>query len=319
MGAKTKTDHCLNCCQPLQGENFCPRCGQKNDASKLTVKHFLSEIISNLFAFDGRFYYTLFNLFRYPGKVPDDFIAGKRTRYMHPVRIYFLASILLLFIIQLKSGPALDMVNIDENSPGVETGTLADTLEYTGPTITTSPAGEDPGIFEKIQIMSDYYSAHRETNVSTALDSMNFPVDFYHRFLYKQAIKTADFDDDEFNRYLFSKLFWVFFLFLPISALLLKLLYIRRPFYYPEHLFFTFYTQSAFFILLALSLPWPNGERIAATVSILFGIYLFIAMKRFYKQGFRKTLLKFILLNMLMIPSFVTFFLLSTLVVFILF
>lgn len=316
MGAKTKTDHCLNCQQPLQGENFCPRCGQKNDASKLTVKHFLSESISNLFAFDGRFYYTLFNLFRYPGKVPREFIEGKRTRYMQPVRIYFLASILLLFIIQLKRGAELDRVNTEDNNPGIENSTTIDTLDNK---VATNPKGGDYGIFKKIQIMADYYSTHREMNVSAALASMGFPVDFYHRFLYKQAIKTADFDDDEFNRYLFSKLFWVFFLFLPIPALLLKLLYIRRGFYYPEHLFFTFYTQSAFFILLALAFPWPQGEKIAAIVSILFGIYLFLSMIRFYKQGIRKTLLKFILLNMLMIPSFLIFFILSTLVVFILF
>ncbi len=319
-----KTDHCLNCQQPLQDENFCPNCGQKNDGRRLTLSYVLSESVTNLFAFDGRFFRTLHTLFRFPGKVPREYIEGKRAKYMNPVRIYFLSSILLLSVIQISEGSLnLAQINREEND---EATALADSLEETvADSLTTeevtehNAATDSSGMADKIEAMTDFYEGNKDLSVEQALDSLHLKNNLYHRFLYAQSVKIIEFDQDEFNEYLFSKLFWVLFLFLPILALLLKLLYVRRPFYYPEHLFFTFYLQSVFFILMAFVMPWEVNDTLMVIVAVIFAAYLFMAMKKFYRQGTGKTLLKFILLNLLIIPSFVIFLLFSTLIVFILF
>ncbi|MDZ7845872.1 MAG: DUF3667 domain-containing protein [Owenweeksia sp.] len=87
--AHQKTEQCPNCNQPLSGENYCSNCGQKNDVQRLTMWHMVRESLSNFFSFDGRFFRTLYQLFRYPGKVPHDYMMGKRMRYMHPFVFIF--------------------------------------------------------------------------------------------------------------------------------------------------------------------------------------------------------------------------------------
>lgn len=96
-----KAQQCPNCEQALQGEAYCPNCGQKNDLRRITLWNFISESLSNFFAIDGRFFHTFRQLFSAPGKVPKDFLHGKRNRYMNPIRVYFLSSLLLLFVLQI--------------------------------------------------------------------------------------------------------------------------------------------------------------------------------------------------------------------------
>ncbi len=322
MGQTNKSDNCLNCNTELAGVNFCPNCGQKNDASKLTLKHFFTETISNLFAFDGRFFSTLKNLFLRPGKVPKEYVSGKRTKYMNPVRIYFLSSVLLLGVIQIKHGAA-DMVDIQ----------TTETAEVTVADSTTVPKGvavediavpvdvgftqeEAPGFFQRLTLMGDFYLDNKTIPMKDALDSLGYEYTLTNRFMYKQGAKISEFDTDEFNKFLFSKMFWVLFLFLPILAILLKLLYIRRPFYYPEHLFFAFYNQSLFFILLSFAFLFNDTLEVLMLVLALlsFSVYLFVAMKRFFGQSTRKTLFKFVLLNLAIIPAFGLFFALSAII-----
>lgn len=102
---------------------------------------------------------------------------------------------------------------------------------------------------------------------------------------------------------------YILFLSLPFFALVLKLLYIRRKqFFYSDHAIFTLYHYIFTFILLLIFFlvqklnDWLNWRFLSFLASMLFlsgGVYLFIAMKRFYGQKWLKTLGKFLLLNML--------------------
>ncbi len=316
MSQLKKSENCLNCETPLNGENFCPNCGQKNDATKLTLKHFFTETISNLFAFDGRFFSTLKNLFMHPGKVPKEYVKGKRTKYMNPVRIYFLTSVVLLGVVQIKDG-AKQWVKIrkaettETVSPGDSSMISSETTEV--PVDAGVQKKETPGFFRRLSTMGDFYLHNKTLPMKDALDSLGYEYTYVNRFMYAQGAKVAEFDSNEFNKFLFSKMFWVLFLFLPILALILKLLYLRRSFYYPEHLFFTFYNQSLFFLLLSIASIFSGTLEVVFLFLFLaaFGLYLFIAMKRFYQQSTRKTLLKFVLLNLIIIPVFGLFFALA--------
>lgn len=102
---------------------------------------------------------------------------------------------------------------------------------------------------------------------------------------------------------------YILFVSLPFFALILKLLYIRRKqFYYSDHAVFTLYHYIFTFILLLLFFlvvelnEWLEWGFLSFVATILFlsgGLYLFIAMKRFYGQKWFKTLSKFLLLNIL--------------------
>jgi hypothetical protein len=88
------------------------------------------------------------------------------------------------------------------------------------------------------------------------------------------------------------------FLLIPLFALLLKLLYIRRKRLYFEHLIFSLHIHSFIFLLLILSLLSGFFLHVSMFLVVLIAMaYAFIAMKRYYAQPVRKTLLKFILLS----------------------
>ncbi|HTE25377.1 DUF3667 domain-containing protein [Flavitalea sp.] len=117
---------------------------------------------------------------------------------------------------------------------------------------------------------------------------------------------------------------YLLFISLPLYALFLKLLYIRRKrFFYADHgLFliylyiFTFLHLLVFFGLRALKERWDYWWLgLIMFLFILYGIYYaYKSMRKFYEQGRGKTILKFILLNIL---SFTTITLLFVLFFFI--
>jgi len=97
------------------------------------------------------------------------------------------------------------------------------------------------------------------------------------------------------------------FVSLPVFAFLLLLLYARRDFYYADHAIFSIHVYFASLIVLlvyfsvdklqiAADWQWLSVVKFIIVLGILF--YLYIAMRKFYKQNRVKTIFKFILLNM---------------------
>ena len=88
-------------------------------------------------------------------------------------------------------------------------------------------------------------------------------------------------------------------MFLPLFTIFLWLVYIRKNYNYTDNLVFSFHSQALFFILLIVSFLI---DRIFGTVSIgwfilIFAVYLYLSMKRFYGQGWFKTTIKYLFLN----------------------
>lgn len=133
-----------------------------------------------------------------------------------------------------------------------------------------------------------------------------------------------------FSSFVISKLIWMVVLMMPALALVLKLLYIRRRRYFVEHLIFSFHYHAFAFLIISIAiilhvLGWfqtnPNDDNsppIAVGV-VLVLVYLFIAMRRVYKQGFWKTFFKFSILNFSYIIIFSLFLGLTLLVSFLIF
>ena len=98
------------------------------------------------------------------------------------------------------------------------------------------------------------------------------------------------------------------FLFLPILAVILKLLYLFSRRYYVEHLLFFVHYHAFFFLLLTLAIVASRiANRVNApeaimsltiiAVVIYVPVYLYKAMRRVYGQGHLATLFKFVVLN----------------------
>ena len=96
-----------------------------------------------------------------------------------------------------------------------------------------------------------------------------------------------------------SKLPFAVFFFLPAFAIFIWLVYIRKKYTYTDHLIFGFHTTSLLFILLIVSFLVDTIFNVNSwwIFMIIFIIYLFQAMKKFYEQGIFKTLVKYLFLN----------------------
>jgi hypothetical protein len=104
-----------------------------------------------------------------------------------------------------------------------------------------------------------------------------------------------------------SSLPYLLFVSLPLFALILKILYIRqKKYYYADHGIFSIYHYIFTFLLLLIVFSLNKLENITGwelfdiATGLFFlsgGVYLLLSMKRFYKQSWGKTILKFTLLN----------------------
>lgn len=83
---------CRNCETTLDGE-FCPACGQKDIDLERPFFALLSETVSEAVDLDGRAFRTVKTLFRHPGRLTEEFLAGRRRTYTSPLRLYLFISV----------------------------------------------------------------------------------------------------------------------------------------------------------------------------------------------------------------------------------
>ena len=124
-----------------------------------------------------------------------------------------------------------------------------------------------------------------------------------------QRLMTARTNDDrasalaDYVRNALGQLPTVMFLLLPVFAFLLKLIYVRRGWFYSEHLVFALHTHAFAFLVFALMAVLIGFGGDASWVSIVtkglllsLPVYFFVAQKRVYEQSWLKTGLKALML-----------------------
>src|SRR5579884_872957 len=88
--------HCENCGAQLQG-HWCAQCGQPAIDYRRSFRHVVADLLSEFLNWDSKFFKTIALLLVQPWKLTNDFLAGHRVRYVHPLRLYLLGSILFFF------------------------------------------------------------------------------------------------------------------------------------------------------------------------------------------------------------------------------
>jgi hypothetical protein len=121
---------CENCGTPLLGEH-CYRCGQP---IKGLVRHFtsiLGDFLDSVFNIDARFPHTIWPLFAKPGYLSLEYFAGRRVRYVSPVRLFFFISIITFFVAQLviQTGQGAFQINDDGNGSRIGSATRVEDVE----------------------------------------------------------------------------------------------------------------------------------------------------------------------------------------------
>ena len=120
----------MNCpnCGAVPAGAFCQTCGQRQERHPPTVGHFVADAVEGLTHADSRLWRTLWLLLSRPGFLTLEFFAGRRERYLPPIRLYIVLS--LIFFVLLALLPAADVsLNVLDDEEPVN----CSQLEYNGP------------------------------------------------------------------------------------------------------------------------------------------------------------------------------------------
>lgn len=285
-GPGLSTQPCANCGEAA-GPQFCPHCGQE-----LTPRHgplwsVGRELLSDWMSLDSRLLRSLRALL-VPGRLSNLYLNGQRAPFLRPFRLYLLASLLLF-------STALTLKAPD-----------ASTWEITiGGQRVGGPAGPTASDDSEIQVGS------AKAKVKHTLEFLGDD-SFVGRFLLYLAGDRIDrlrdlppqqAVDQQFAG-LRRTLPVMLILFVPLLALGLKLLYVRRRgahHLYLEHFVFAVHYQAALF--LALSVAWLvariarfelTGSLISAAVALVAILFVYLpwGLRNFYGQSRRVTALK---------------------------
>lgn len=262
---------CQNCETRLQGP-FCHVCGQENKHYLRNAFGILVEFLGDFSNWDSRVWRSLLPLWFKPGRLSRRYADGHRAPYIPPLRMYLFTSI-LAFLVFAFMVPTPEFDRPPEflaNTPGEQ----------------TERAWEADAQRIQIPFMSEAFNRQLEEKVVLIAEDPQRGVDKF-----------------------FSLAPQMMLLLLPVFALILKLLYIRRQYYYMEHLILALYSHSFVLQLLMLhaGISWlasslsPTGVPVAllgyVTTLMLWmlPLYLLVSQKVYYGQGWPVTLIKFVL------------------------
>jgi Protein of unknown function (DUF3667) len=292
---------CLNCGTPLTGP-YCSQCGQKDFPRRQDIGDFIINFISSFYSFESKFFKTFSYLLFRPGRIINDYNAGKRESYYHPARMYvFLSFVFFLILSFVPDDKMLDIKSDGQELSAEERRQVLDSVALSMDSLNfkfdKTDWGSDP------KTLAEYDSLEK-TKPEAARDGK------IERYFTEKMItlKQKNGQDDQqilksFFESFVENIPRMIFLLLPIFALLLKLLYIRRDFYYSEHLVFSVVYYDFMYLIGSIGLlcSFVSWLDWVSRVLMLVGFFYFYkAMRKVYKQSRGKTILKFFLFHLLL-------------------
>jgi len=281
--APSQRTHCQNCGSPLSGP-YCPTCGQHDVDYNQSFWHVLEDALEGFLHFEGKFFRSARYVFTRPGFLTLEFIAGRRARYMNPVRFYIFASFLFFAFSVLASHHARPAEKAAAKAHAAKDvrEALAETREEERDSAVANQAPQPkgtPGLDADLTVQASWLD-----------DPLRLKIDP------KDKVRAKDFKD-EFWHLLPAMLFFC----LPFLALVQKVVYIRSGRLYVEHLIFALHVQTLAFLSFVVikaggmvgSLIGKRTESVVGYV-LLLGMFclIFRAFRVVYGQGRVKTAFK---------------------------
>jgi hypothetical protein len=250
---------CLNCGQALT-ERYCGRCGQKRLPTDLTLRELLHETTHELVHWDGKIPATLKALFFKPGLLTLDFFAGRRARWLAPLRLYLLCSITYFL-----SGAMVEAITHRS---------VRDMAEIT----ITNPDGTKELTPEGRNELEEGWPA---------------------RLFGMERLERAAANPVQLNREIQLILPKAMFLILPIFAALTRLAWRRKQPRYPAHLYLALHLHAAWFGAMAIQtivegvIPFAAVEVVAGLGAFGYVVwYGLLTVRRVFNDSWPLTLAK---------------------------
>jgi len=265
---------CGNCGATLTGP-YCSACGQHAHESARSISVLFHDAWHLATHLDGRLWQTLYILLFKPGKLTTEYFAEHRARYLPPVRLYLVLSVLFF---------AFGLATSEKTSV---------------PPTVAAPDAAAPSKAAPPGAVAGKDSAAREKPRSTILDIENcddikIPVTWLQNSLRQSCVRNKEDKGVSVQHAFIASIPKMMFLFVPMIALVMLILYWRPRRYYVEHLVFFLHIHAAAFLLLLIQAllgwiviwaAWSIGEWVAAIIGFYGAWYVYRAMRVYYGQG----------------------------------
>ena len=294
--------HCANCLATLAGP-FCAQCGQHVADYHRSVWRFVTDFFENAFSWDNKFLRTLVPLLRRPGWLTQEFMAGRRVRYVHPLRLFLFTSAICLALLQythhsgmkMRVGKTRDAKHIAsvQLGDGDEGAAEAHASPLPSPAVNVSPAAsptakDDLGAIVRDTVKSAGAGRTRDAALDRRWEALGDRL--------QQKIDAAG-GMEKFNERVTtnvqSKLSWVALAMLPIFALFMRMFFGRAGGYYFTYLVFSLHYHT-FLLMFWVAYSWVSGlgsylhsdllQLVTAVGLLVPPWYLFRALRQMYGQ-----------------------------------
>jgi hypothetical protein len=311
--------HCENCGAELQG-HWCAQCGQPAIEYRRSFRHVLADLLNEFLNWDSKFFATIALLILKPWRLTNEFLVGKRVRYANPLRLYLLASILFFFAVnygakKIHVDPSkldskdrteleADLKNTD--LPPEARDKLQALLKESSPSPAPSPATSAPSLSPSAQPDQQKKDGKIDERPFVSFDNAKSttPFERWAEARAKEKMGEHGTKMGLFISTLFSNLPYMMLCCIPLFALVLKVLYVRRHIFYIDHLIYalhihTFLYAGVMLIVLATIglnrvAPGPIAGWVIALLWIGFVTQIFLSIRYVYRQGWFISIFKFL-------------------------
>ena len=265
---------CLNCGTALAGP-FCSQCGQRDVPPYPSVRELVVDAFWELSGWDGRFASTVRALATKPGRLTLDFLEGRRARYISPLRLYLMAS--LIYFVAAAAAPDLKTADGKPANLGLR-------ITPTGSTKAEQVANAAGSAMANQEAISP-------TDRDSILAAVNKAPPIMRPFFQKVLL-----DPKGLKRSLTEAMPKMLFALLPVFAAIVALFYRNRK--YPEHLYFAIHLQAFVFIALTIAALFkftritPLAVAASGLCLLSIPVYATMAFRKTYGDTLPTTLLK---------------------------
>lgn len=332
-GRQRHEKNCLNCGTIVQGR-YCQNCGQENIEPKENFWQLLNHFFNDITHFDGKFLPSLKYVLFKPGFLPKEYVKGRRASYLNPVRMYiFTSAIFFLIFFSLFNKEEGILTDLTINGKTPEQALALDSAAFAAYTANINKDDDKVALpMTRVEFRHYVDSVRDRVGITIGSSTSRYKTKeeydslrktgavkhgwFRRQMVYKEIAINKKYNND--GKRIFAALQETFlhslpqmlFVSLPLLALILKLVYVRlrKEFYYISHLIFGAYLYIFIFLLLLLifglgflnnNLHWGFLRILKSLLIIGLFVYEYLALYKFYRQGWFKTFVKFLLINIL--------------------